>query len=230
MNRTYLFFILIFLFVSCQRIEQIKSKLSKDLEKADSIVNMAVDSISSQVLDTVSSQEDSIENSSLAILKEKDELEDTYTVLLNSISSKDRFLLHQLTYFDDSLFLITMQGIFQVLSFSPLESLYDFLLMDVSQEAWKCQIDFSFFPDIEKTEILIAGCFARKLDKFYKFSAIIELAREANLPLDPIVVKKAKEVENKVSYEVLNSYLGWTFYFTRDNGKFYLVAIDFNQY
>ncbi len=232
MRRLIYFFVVVLVFAGCQRVEKIKSSFQKDLKKADSVVSMAVDSISAQVIsDSTAGAQGKVQASPVSSEQERENLNNAYSVLLNAIKTKDLFLLRQLSYYNDSLFFITVQGIFQVLSLEPVQTIYDNLMGDLNDSAWSCALEFSHFPDMNNTQgNLPAGCFARHIDEFHKFSAVIDLEREANLPVDPLVAQKAKDIESRISYEVLNTYLGWSFYFIKENGKFYLVAIDFNQY
>ncbi len=231
MQRIFYFVFILFLFSGCQGVEKIKDRFQKDIKKADSVVSVAVDSISAQVSsDSLSNPQSQVKTTPVSTEQEKENLQNAYSILLNSIKSRDIFMLSQLSYYNDSLFFVTMQGIFQVLSYEPVQVLYDNLLGDISDSAWICTLNFSSFPDMDKMLQVPGGCFARRINSFHKFSAIIELEKEANLPINPQVVTKAKQIEPKIKYEVLNTYLGWSFYFTVENGKFYLVAIDYNQY
>ncbi len=231
MQRIFYIVLTVLFLAGCQGAEKIKDRFQKDLQKADSVVNVAVDSITAKVVDdSASSPQSQVKTSQVSSDEEKENLQNAYSILLNSIKTKDLFLLRQLSYYNDSLFFITIQGIFQVLAFEPVQMIYDNLLGDVNDSAWVCSIDFSTFPDMNDQGVLPGGCFARHIDDFHKFSAIVELEKEANLPVSQLIVDRAKRIEPRIKYEVLNTYLGWSFYFTVENGKFYLVAIDFNQY
>ncbi len=231
MRRVFYIVLSVILLSGCQHVEKIKSDFQKGLKKADSVVNVAVDSISAQVTsDSSNMPQSQVKGMPVSSDEQMHQLQNVYSAILNSIKTNNLFLLNQVSYYNDSLFFITVQGIFQVLDYQPVKSLYDNLLSDINDSAWTCSLNFKEFPSSNQTDQMPTGCFARHIDNFHKFSAIIELEKEANLPLNKNIVEKAKKIEPKIKYEILNTYLGWSFYFTQENGKFYLVAIDYNQY
>ncbi len=221
-------FVLVFfflIFTGCKKVDKYKNYLQRDVKKVDSVVSMAVDSLTAQPQAPVQKRE---KTQTITQDKERDLFQGAYSVLIDAISKKDMFLIRQFCYFPDSVFTIGVQGIFQVLSLVPVEDILEHIpQMDT---VMNCQLVFSHFPDISQQTNVPKGCFARKITEFHKFTAVIELEQEANLSVAPDIIRKAKEIEPKIDYAVLNTYLGWTFYFIKENGKFYLAAIDYNQY
>ncbi len=224
----YLLVALIFITSGCQKV---KDKIQKDLKKVDSLAQVAADSISEQIgmTDTVpepeqaqpaEEQKENIYNLQL--------LTGIYQTILQHLHTKDSIILYQFLYFPDSVLTISSQGIFQVLSLEPLQALFN--PEPASDSAWYCQPVLRQFPQLGDAGWTQEGCFVEPVKEFHKFSAILELAKEANIYVDPALEQKVKQVEPKIVYKVLNTYLNWTFFFAYDNGKYYLAGVDFNQY
>jgi hypothetical protein len=127
-------------------------------------------------------------------------------------------------------FVVRSQGIFQVLALEPLSSLFEYDYMTIDQQAWNCNISFEQFPQMTDQGWSKNGCFVQRVKDFHEFSAILEVAKEANIPINPLLERHVKKVEPKIVYKILNTYLGWTFYFAFDNGRYFLAGVNFNQF
>ncbi len=209
----------------CQKVKQ---KIQHDLSKADSIANIVADSLNQKIKnssDTTTYQKSTpvqqqVYNPEL--------ISNIYKTLLQTFKQQDTLLLYQFLYFPDSVLTITSKGIFQVLTLEPIGDL--FAELNYNDSAWTCQVKFEKFPAFGQTGWTKQGCFIQPVKNFTKLSAVLQVNQEANIPIDPQIILKVKDVEPKIVYKALNTYLNWTFYFAYDRGKYYLAAIDFNQF
>ncbi len=209
---------------SCQKIKQ---KIQQDISKADSLANIVADSINQKIKPSTQPAEQQPQTNQEQIYNPT-LISNIYKTVLNTFKQQDTLLLYQFLYFPDSVLTISTKGIFQVLTLEPVSDL--FAELNYNDSAWTCQISFEKFPEFGQTGWTRQGCFIQPVKHFAKLSAVIQLNKEANIPIDPTIEQKVKDVEPKIVYQVLNTYLNWTFYFAYDRVKYYLAAIDFNQF
>ena len=227
---TILVFSLLLTF-GCKNVDKVKQTLQKNVKKVDSLASVVADSINYQI----NGQKDTnaVNNTQKQPKKQsiynQEEIKNVYTVLLKELKAQDTVNLKQLLYFQDSVLTVTSQGIFQILSLSPISSILADLPVP-SSDSWQCQLYYEKFPVMTDSGWANNGCFIQPEKNFTNFSAILELSQEANINFSPGLLEKVKEIEPKITYKILDTYLNWTFYFVYSNGKYLLVAIDYNQY
>ncbi len=231
MKKIFIYFLITTLaFAGCKDVQ---NKLKKDIKKADSLANVAVDSISLQIKSiTDSSQNVTTDNTNKQPEEtkyNKNLLISVYTTTLYGFSKLDTSVLSQITYFPDSVIVIKSQGIFQILDIEPVKQVLE-PNYQVDNKAWKCVPEFTSFPAVTDTGWAKQGCFAQAVQNFSTFTAVLDVEKEANLPVNPLLEKKVKSIEPSVVYKVLNTYLGWTFFYAYKNNNYYLVGIDLNQF
>ncbi len=219
----FLLAIVIFAF-SCQKIKQ---KLQHDISKADSLATIVADSLNQKIKPAPKPAQPENEPVQQQVYN-PNLISSIYKTVLNTLKQQDTLLLYQFLYFPDSVLTISTKGIFQVLTLIPVSDL--FAEINYNDSAWTCQISFEKFPEFGQTGWTKQGCFIQPVKHFAKLSAVIQVNKEANIPIDPNIENKVKDVEPKIVYQILNTYLNWTFYFAYDRGKYYLAAIDFNQF
>ncbi len=218
--------------ISCKNVDKVKEALKKNAKKVDSIATIVADSINYQIkgqkdtstIPETTQQAKQQQNFNQEVIK------NIYLAILKDLKTQDTLDLQQFLYFPDSVITITSQGIFQILALTPINSILADLPPVTDADSWQCQLYFEKFPVMTDSGWANNGCFIQPVKNFTNFSAILELSQEANINFSPGLLQKVKKVEPKITYKILDTYLNWTFYFVFDNNKYYLAAIDYNQY
>jgi hypothetical protein len=214
--------------LACNRVNNVPKQISKELNRVDSFTKVAADSLKTSLSKSEIKNETAVEKQleNLDVQTERKLLTATYASILKSMQNKDTVILTKFLYFPDSLITIRSQGIFQIIDYEPAKSLFSYEYSTPNPKAWSCTLDFSSYPQMTNTGWSKQGCFAKRVTNFKGFTAVIELNKEAHLPVSAKVLQKVKQVEHLVEFQVVNTYLGFTFYFTYKDGSFYLVGVS----
>ncbi|MEM6347664.1 MAG: hypothetical protein AAF927_27500 [Bacteroidota bacterium] len=130
-------------------------------------------------------------------------------------------------------YLIYKNGLFPVIE--PINELSDIknsLGQEISWPQIQSQATASNIPDFNcDEEFAQEGCFYQALaQSFHGLSETVEYANQAEKRVDPSVLGQIQKIEQLVSYQVVDTKTGISFFIGETQGRWYLLVMDLALY